>query len=149
MTSEEFENIKNILVSWANYNYCLRLLKYEIDETVKLCISFENTKKEMEMYMEKDVVQTAENALGYCKGRVEKLNQSVKETMAIKEKIDTIVDGLYPMDKRLIVSRYVKKQEWTNIADLWPCKVSSRQVQRWHKIILEEIWNKYNEIKQQ
>lgn len=146
MTTEEYEKMKDMLVAWANYNSCVRQQKYEIDETINLCKALEKNKKDVDCYMDEDIKETTNTAIDYCKSRIKKLDAVIRETAKFKETMDNIIDELNVLDKNVLMARYIKKQDWDSMATFWPCEISSRQIQRIHRSILEEILQKYTEM---
>ena len=146
MTTEEYEKTKDMLTAWANYNSYVRQYKYEIDENIKLSKALEKNREDVDCYIDEDIRETTNNALEYCKSRIKKLDTIVRETAKFKELMDSIVDGLNILDKNLLVARYIKKQDWDTMATFWPCEISSRQIQRIHRRLLDNKLQKYEEL---
>ena len=146
MTTEEYEKTKDMLVAWANYNSYVRQQKYEIDETIKLSKALEKNKDDVDCYIDEEIRETTYNALEYSKIRIKKLDIMIRETALFKETMDSIIDGLNVLDKNLLVARYIKRQDWDTMATFWPCEISSRQIQRIHRSLLNDILQKYREL---
>lgn len=146
MTTEEYEKTRDMLVAWANYNSYVRQQKYEIDETIKLSKALEKNRDDVECYIDEEIRETTNNALEYCKSRIKKLDIMIRETAEFKELMDSIIDRLNVLDKNLLIARYIKKQDWETMTTFWPCEISSRQIQRIHRTLLDNILQKYREL---
>ena len=106
----------------------------------------EKNKDDVDCYIDEEIRETTYNALEYCKIRVKKLDIMIRETALFKETMDSIIDGLNVLDKNLLVARYIKRQDWDTMATFWPCEISSRQIQRIHRSLLNDILQKYREL---
>ena len=106
----------------------------------------EKNKDDVDCYIDEEIRKTTYNALEYCKIRVKKLDIMIRETALFKETMDSIIDGLNVLDKNLLVARYIKRQDWDTMATFWPCEISSRQIQRIHRSLLNDILQKYREL---
>ncbi len=148
MTDTEKEEIKNIMYLWGSYKYILSVERSELASIQDMCKAMKEIRT-MTKDSLPDFAKLSRNAdegimrsVSLCEGRIEKLNQLIKENMLLKEKIDNIVDGLSYVEQYILKARYVENLSWEMMPLHIPFEMSKRHCQRFHNSALEQIYDR-------
>jgi hypothetical protein len=82
----------------------------------------------------------AKRNIEICKNRIDILDKIMQKNRGEKEKIDSIVDKLDPMEQLLIKQRYLNNTGWDCISAYLPMAMSIRQIYRLHNDVLSKMW---------
>lgn len=146
MTDSEKEELKNTMYIWGSYKYILSVERCELANIQDICRAMKDIKSitnealPVSAQMSKPVQQGIMKSITLCEGRIEKLNNLIKRNMALKEKIDGIVDNLPYADQYILKARYVDNMSWEMMPLNMPFEMSKRHCQRCHNNALEIIY---------
>ncbi len=153
MTNCEKEEIKNILYKWGNTDKIIEYQNSEIERIKEIIAKMTSARAIVYSHTPKSkstnspVERAYFNTIEVCEKRLEKLSRAVEEYINEREYIDSIIEKL-DYDKRyIIISKYIDKLSWDEIAKDYPHTMSIRNFYRLHNEALKYIYNYINKNK--
>ena len=141
MDKKEINAIKNMLYAWGSSKYILSLERSELEYMKKMYRNMSEIKAVYDSGKTKHVAADVfEKNMGICKGRLERLNNMMREYIDSKVMLDDIIDGLSYVEQHILRARYEKKLSWELMPLNLPFDMCKRHCQRWHNTALENIY---------
>ncbi len=137
MTEKQKTEMKNKLHTWANTKKLLKMEAEELAELTQLC---KDLNENLQYLPDGGSTQVAKRNIEICKNRINILDNIMQKNNIEKEKIDSVLDKLDPMEQILIKQRYLHNTGWDCISAHLPIAMSIRQIYRLHNDVLSKLW---------